>query len=185
MAILKASVSEEIKEAWAELAAEKNISESALLAHGVREILRNLDRFDFEPVRKRHREGAGQRVELRLTKTEAEATEKAAIQHGFSSRQQWIIALIRANVLNLPTPREEELDALREANKQLRMIGVNMNQIARAINIDINNLEQVKDDALATLQSAMRQVKKEKEVVAAVVQQTLYNWTKRHVEDDY
>lgn len=184
MAIIKATVSDEVKAAWRNLAAKKGVSESALLAYGVRQILEQLDELDLEPIRRKYREGHGRRLELRLTKKEADSLDKAAIKYGFSSRQEWVIALLRAKLFDLPTPTTEELDALREANGQLRSIGVNLNQIARAANIDINNLEKNNHDALAVLEQAMAAVKQEQNKAQALIRDVMFRWTTRLGEDD-
>src|SRR5699024_11399169 len=121
------------------------------------------------------------KITIRSRRSEERAIREMAEVAGLDNRQAWIVALIRANLFSLPTPSYEELEALREANKQLRGVGINLNQIAHAVNIDLEHIDRLTGK---TLEQFRYEVEKEKDAVAAVVQQTLYRWTKRKVEDD-
>lgn len=73
------------------------------------------------------------RVMVRLAAPEALASSDAAASMRLS-RSAWIAALVRARTLGQPTlslPDEVQLIAIRS---EIRRIGVNVNQIARALN---------------------------------------------------
>jgi|SRR5699024_606719 len=173
---LELRISQQEKAEWKALAKQHGMSTSHLVRRVMRQITGSnpvqLDDSLLEPSTK---------IMIRLNRSEERAIRKAATAAGLENRQAWIVALIRANLFNLPTPSYRELEALREANKQLRGVGINLNQIAHAVNIDLEHIDRLTGK---TLEQLRYEVKKEKDAVAAVVQQTLYRWTKRKVEDD-
>lgn len=87
------------------------------------------------------------RVQFSLIKTDYEAIEKIAKQTD-SSIQHYIICLIRNHLYNKHELLGNEIEQLRKSNYELHRIGVNINQIAKAINagqninFDINMLDK-------------------------------------------
>ena len=77
--------------------------------------------------------GAGQRLTVRLPAEEAAALRGAAAARGVTP-SSWVRALACAHLGRKPQWNREELDALREGFAELRRIGANLNQIARAMN---------------------------------------------------
>jgi hypothetical protein len=75
----------------------------------------------------------GARVMVRLTPTDAAGLDAEAALMGLS-RAGWIAALVRRRIRGRPTfGRRDEL-AVMAIQTELRRIGVNVNQIARALN---------------------------------------------------
>ena len=70
---------------------------------------------------------------LRLAPADLVALEREAASRG-QSRTQWAVALIRARLLDRPQFSRSEALTLIEIQRELRRIGVNVNQIARALN---------------------------------------------------
>lgn len=70
---------------------------------------------------------------LRLTLVDMAALEREAALRG-QSRTQWTVALIRARLHGRPQLSRGEAIAFLEVQRELRRIGVNINQIARALN---------------------------------------------------
>lgn len=70
---------------------------------------------------------------LRLTLGDLAALEREAASQGLS-RTQWTVGLIRARLHRRPEFRRSEALTLIEVQRELRRIGVNVNQIARALN---------------------------------------------------
>jgi uncharacterized protein (DUF1778 family) len=70
---------------------------------------------------------------LRLTLADMVALEREAALRG-QSRTQWTVALIRARLYGRPQLSRGEAIAFLEVQRELRRIGVNINQIARALN---------------------------------------------------
>jgi hypothetical protein len=73
----------------------------------------------------------------------AELAKERAIRKGMSL-SRWIACLIQSHVYQPPVLTTTELKILNESNRQIRAMGVNLNQIARAFNnmdVDIRKLK--------------------------------------------
>lgn len=70
---------------------------------------------------------------LRLTPADLTVLEAEAARAGMT-RTQWTVALIRARLHHRPQLSRRDALALIEVQRELRRIGVNVNQIARALN---------------------------------------------------
>lgn len=73
------------------------------------------------------------KLALRLTSADLVALEREAASIG-QSRTQWAVALIRARLHGRPQLSRDEAINFVEVQRELRRIGVNINQIARALN---------------------------------------------------
>ena len=76
--------------------------------------------------------GSG-KLTLRLGEADLRLLELEAAERGLS-RTQWSVALIRRRLHDRPQFSRPEALALIEVRRELRRIGVNINQIARALN---------------------------------------------------
>jgi hypothetical protein len=85
-----------------------------------------------EPEAERPAPNSG-KLTLRLPARELDALEAEAAATGLS-RTQWSVALIRARLSRRPQLTRPEAIALVDVQRDLRRIGVNINQIARALN---------------------------------------------------
>lgn len=77
--------------------------------------------------------GAGEQVGVRFKSTERAALAEVARARG-TSPANWVRSLTLAHLTRRPQWNAAELEALRELFKELRRIGNNVNQIARAMN---------------------------------------------------
>lgn len=177
---LTAHVDEPVKEAWAEMAKVRGVSESALLSALVATAVNQLGDLDLSGYTNRERGGRGTKIHIRLRPAEERAVMEAAKADGLPSRQAWIIALIRGRLLNLPTPSPAELAELRQSNWELAAIGHNLNQVAHAVNVDYR---QHAGEVSETLKQLHAVIVREKEAVGALVQNTLRRWVRRARED--
>lgn len=91
------------------------------------------------------------RVQISLIKSDYDSLEKLA-KKNISSIQHYIICMIRNHLYNKHELLGNEIEVLRKSNYELYRIGVNINQIAKAINagnkinFDINTLsDQIKN----------------------------------------
>lgn len=73
------------------------------------------------------------RLALRLAAMDMALLEAEALSKG-QSRTQWTVALIRARLYRRPQFTPSDAMTLVEIQRELRRIGVNINQIARALN---------------------------------------------------
>lgn len=119
--------------------------------------------------KKRHR------IYLSLTASEHRAVETRAKADGFDRSTAWAVALIRANLTGQPQFGTREIDILGESNRQLLLIGRNLNQVAHALNSTGGKLVVKYDaelvEALAT--GVRTHVKK----VGNALRAAVYRWT--------
>ena len=119
--------------------------------------------------KKRHR------IYLSLTASEHRAVETRARADGFNKSTAWVVALIRANLTGQSQFGTQEIDILEESNRQLLLIGRNLNQVAHALNstrgksVDRYDAEFV--EAIA------RDVKKHVKKVGNALRAAVYRWT--------
>jgi len=73
------------------------------------------------------------KLTLRLASADARELDAAAAQMGLT-RNAWAAALVRRRLTGKPTFRPAEATSLLAMQSELRRIGVNVNQIARALN---------------------------------------------------
>lgn len=178
---ITAHVDDATKTAWRRLSRERGLSESALLGAVATAAANQLDKLDLSGYTNRERGGHSLKIDIRLREHEDQAVRAAAKTAGLPSRQAWVVAAVRGRLLDLPTPNEAELDALRNANRQLRMIGVNLNQIAHRVNIDDRERTALTGQTLEQLRAA---VLRERDAVRVLVQSVLGKWTVREPEGD-
>lgn len=76
------------------------------------------------------------KLTLRLGAADLAAVEAAAVAIGLS-RTQWVVALVRRWLHARPQLSPPEAAAFIEVQRDLRRIGVNLNQIARTVNTTV------------------------------------------------
>lgn len=96
---------------------------------------------------------AGTKLTLRVAPFDMAVLEAEAARAGLS-RTQWTVALIRARLHHRPQFKRSEAIAFIDVQRELRRIGVNVNQIARALNTavlegQVLDLEIIQLDAFA------------------------------------
>lgn len=114
---------------------------------------------------------------LRLTPIDLAALEREAALHGLS-RTQWTVGLIRARLHRRPQFRRSEALSLIEVQRELRRIGVNVNQIARALNTAVMD-GAVLDLEIAELDAFSAEIRGHLGGVRDAVQGNLEYWLPR------
>ncbi|NSX34453.1 plasmid mobilization relaxosome protein MobC [Brevundimonas vesicularis] len=77
--------------------------------------------------------GRGEKITLRLKPDELAALEAVSRESGVR-RTTWLTAVVRARLLGRPTLKLDDGHAYMMTHRELNRIGVNLNQIARALN---------------------------------------------------
>lgn len=95
------------------------------------------------------------RRELKLTPSEDEAVNYMADLEGYSP-QRWIIALIRARLTGAPEFNDAEAQALVRSTTQVAAIGRNLNQIAKALNANLNEAKYFRVDMIEALEKLIK-----------------------------
>lgn len=104
-------------------------------------------RLDHRPVK----------LTVRLTSEDAHGLEAAAAEMGLT-RNAWAAAVLRRRLCGRPTFRRPDERSLIAVHGELRRIGVNINQIARALNTAVieGKVLDLELDYLETLRREMR-----------------------------
>jgi hypothetical protein len=159
MKLLGAYVDDELAGRFSELARAHG-GKSALLRRLVRRALDGRD--GSEPSLPLTADPAGRAVclSVRLFADEVAEVKKAAAARGVKPAQ-WLRAMVRVRLGAGPQYAPDELHQLRALTNQVRRIGVNLNQIARAVNearlegapfsVDAEALEAAGAEAARTL----------------------------------
>lgn len=130
MAFIGVQVSDEMKAAFDALAGPQG-GQSALLRRMLESVT---GQVDVATSRSRVVGGTSEKITVRFRRAERAAIADAAAARGMT-RTQWITSLVRARLsLGLPLTGGEE-QALRAVARELNRMGGNVNQIARAANM--------------------------------------------------
>lgn len=89
-------------------------------------------------------------LSVRLFTFLADAVRQRAADKGMSA-SRWKAALIQSHLMREPVLDDGEIEVLRESNNELRMIGRNLNQIARALNARPEETERIKLEVIKAL----------------------------------
>jgi hypothetical protein len=144
MATLKrvsAWVEMELKEAFVSAAKAQGNTESGLLGLLIGTFLKRNPALPEQAAE--DGETKTDRVTVRFTKAEGRDLQRLASARGLK-RSAYLGGLFRAHVTREPYFAEEEIGALREANRQLSAIGRNVNQIAKALNTSLDDTDMAK-----------------------------------------
>ena len=122
------------KKDWDEYAKQRGRTPSLLAAMVLKQILDS--EKECAPIFKIEQQkewGVKKPLKLMLYESEMQALD-AFVEHDGTTRQGFVVGVIRAHMANEPQYSTEEVLALRESNAQLRKIGVNLNAIAKRLN---------------------------------------------------
>lgn len=89
-------------------------------------------------------------LSVRLPMFLADVVRERAAYWGMSA-SRWKASLIQAHLMREPVLSEAQIQALRDSNLELRAIGRNLNQIARALNARPEETERVKLEVIEAL----------------------------------
>ena len=116
---------------------------------------------------------AKHRVEIRLTAQEYDKIVEHAQRSGFSPAK-WLVILVRYQFIRHTPLTVLELDKLDERLYQVRMLGHNLNQVARALNSHKLHPSQI--DLMPTLQLLMQNLEAEKQALRTIASHNLDRW---------
>lgn len=108
-----------------------------------------------------------------LGSREKKSIEDLAQQRGLKP-SPYMRGLVRAHISNRPSFSDQELVALKEANRQLAAIGKNINQIARALNTSLDNAHLARAQELDQIREL---VDNHRKAVANMVRENLKSWS--------
>lgn len=89
------------------------------------------------------------------------------------SFSRWMAALAQSNLMRAPVLGAQEIAALRASNYELRMIGINLNQIAHALNIKFEETDRLK---LEVIEALLQKFKEHQNMVRELIRYSQQQW---------
>lgn len=117
-------------------------------------------------------EPRSERLYARLTPSEYRAVQGKAGEMGMTP-YTWTARLIRAHLIKAPQLSHDETRALREAIRELSYVGRNLNQVAHALNMNLNAKEKATVELIAEIDE---KVEVTLDQVKIVFDQNLNRW---------
>jgi len=114
-------------------------------------------------------------LRIRLTSEEDQAIVQLAQSHGLDNRSRFIRKLIREAIGQGPDLLQPEMEAFREAVRQLSSVGRNINQIAHALNAGMPPQAVMDWSILLEVQRQLTEVQK---MVVRVIARSRNRWVK-------
>lgn len=163
----KTRLTPEEKEALTGLARRRGVTESELLRQMIRTVTGGPE---VEPVDTERRSC---QVNIRLDEHERDKLVERAAAEGYRTPTTWAASVVRAALHHDAVLSDGEVDALREASREIAAIGRNLNQIARALNAD----PDAEPEGLAqAVVSVAEKVEDHKAAVSALIGRNLNRW---------
>jgi len=162
-------LSQEEKDQWVRFCSQAGASEAELL----RKMIMKVSGSPAPEERQAQEEPKSSKITVRLTNREKRKIQDRVKTEGYSTRTAWASAAVRAALHHEPVLTEREIMALRESNRELAAIGRNLNQMARAINIDWRESEKLKLDHIEKLAG---RIEHHKDQVSELLDRNMNRW---------
>jgi hypothetical protein len=174
IASIIARVAPETKAAFEARASAQSVSPSVLLRGLVMAELSAIDKFvDLSVLPDQNRLGVEQ-TSLRLPGFLMDKVKDRAGYKGMSVGR-WLEGLVQSNLACEPVLNEREVILVRGMNRQLAAIGRNVNQIARALNMDSHSAERSQVD-LNILKEVPASIELARKVITRLIRNTQRGW---------
>lgn len=170
MAKIVISTSESIKTSWVNFCKSRNSKSTPMLLMMIKRVMG--DDFPTEITEKSTARNL--KLNLRLDDSYKELLTTRASVEGFPSRNSWATTLLLSTLKNEPVLTDKEIKELRTSNRQLAAIGRNINQIAKALNMEKDSDQQINETLLRGIRNDINEHKK---LVASLVDRSLNRWS--------
>jgi hypothetical protein len=152
-AFIQCRVTPEIKALVRTLAEREQITESALVKELLQVVLRTAALQGFPKLDELDRPNRGARLSVRLEPEDRQLLTGRATQRGMPSAT-YVSLLVRAHLRGVAPLPKEELLAMRHSIAELKAVGRNLNQMARALNQDVRAIVPGRQEVNAMLKVA-------------------------------
>lgn len=142
MAKVKTQLSEEDFKAWREFCKKEGKTGGKMIREFVREAIRNTDKKTISNSPKK-REILSEQIGIRFTPREIKLIYQKTEEEGFEKATKWIRHHARRILCKEAISTDEEVSALRREMERLREMGLKLNQLARAMNIDFRESDKL------------------------------------------
>jgi hypothetical protein len=152
-AFIQCRVTPEMKTLVRALAEREQITESALVKELLQVVLRTAALQGFPKLDELDRPNRDTRLSVRLEPEDRQLLMGKATQRGMPSAT-YVSLLVRAHLRGVAPLPKDELLALRHAIAELKAVGRNLNQMAKALNQDVRAVVPGRQEVSAMLKVA-------------------------------
>lgn len=158
MTLIRFRCTKEQKEAFVRVAKNRNETESEL-GRAMLDWTLKLDKQvpALEETAKEY-ELRNKAIHFRTTLSEYSSIKAHATAKGMGT-STWALKLARAHITHQPQLSNDEIAALREASRELAAVGRNLNQVAHAINANLNSHDQASYQLLQSLDTEIARLR--------------------------
>jgi hypothetical protein len=171
---LRTRVQRETQDAFERLAAQRSVTPSVLLRELVMREICTVDKFVDLSVRPDQGRLEIEQTSIRLPGFLTDKVKERAKYKGMSVGR-WLAGLVQSNLACEPVLNEREVILVRAMNRQLAAIGRNVNQIARALNMDTHSAERSQVD-LNILKEVPASIELARKVITRLIRNTQRGW---------
>ncbi len=162
-------LSEDTKRAWSALCKDSHVSEADML----RKMIERVTGGVVASGEAEAEEPKSGKITMRFTAREQRQILERAKREGFPNRTNWATAVVLASLHSDPVLNDKELTILRESNRELSAIGRNLNQVARALNIEFRESDKLK---LEGIEALAQRIEQHKDQVAELISRNMSRW---------
>ncbi|RLV58249.1 plasmid mobilization relaxosome protein MobC [Parashewanella curva] len=117
------------------------------------------------------------KITVRLSSFNLSLLAQRAKSEGYVNQTNWASACILAKLHRSPILSVEEMQVLRESNRQLSAIGRNLNQIAKVLNIEFRESDKITKEMIEMLS---HRIDKHKDKVYKLLDKNRTRWGVHH-----
>ncbi|EAV2676858.1 MobC family plasmid mobilization relaxosome protein [Salmonella enterica] len=162
-------VTPELKEKWQTFCYERGVSESDMLGLLLEKVTAGVVPNEAKGLE----EPRSDKVTIRLSPNDIHNMTERAKAEGFPSRTTWLTNLVLATLNKEPVLTDAEVNALRGSNRELAAIGRNLNQIARALNVEFRDSDKLNKELIERL---LEQIDGHRDKVSNLIDRNMNRW---------
>lgn len=167
---IEVRVPDDFKKAWVEFCKGCNESESVVLRNLIDSAVDNPLVEDSVEVCS---EVGPCQILIRLSANDHFTVLEKVREEGYSNKTRWATSVILSALHRDPVLTNDEIQVLRESNRELAAIGRNLNQVSRKINIEFREGENLKKEAIDALS---QRIEDHKNLVSDLLSRNMNRW---------
>ncbi|ARS53523.1 plasmid mobilization relaxosome protein MobC [Kushneria konosiri] len=147
MKVAKTRLTNDEKIAWHQFCQANHVSESEML----RMMIQKVSGSTSDAGADVNHEPKSDKITVRLASENFKKVGVKAREEGFLNKTNWTTSAVLAALHRQPVLTNDEINILRRSCRELNAIGRNLNQVARALNVESSEEKRIKHEAIAAL----------------------------------
>lgn len=169
---VEARLTDAEKHAWSQFCQANGLRESEMLRRMIQRVAGIYAEIEA-PASEDQQETRTRKLTIRLSPSQEKQLSRRAQAEGYPNRTSWVTAMVLAELHNEPVLTDAEVGALRESNRELAAIGRNLNQVAKALNVEFRESDKLK---LAGIEAMAARIEQHREQVAGLLSRSMNRW---------